>query len=172
MVILATQNGVDDECFEPGVPQSTSFGRSRIDICCRKGDFAGIVQYAFAELVWRIVEVILDDFDGDLNQLKSLLETHRAQEFARCDTKNIGGNPGCCLRRVIPTNERGDTGLRHHAHGGASARRHVFVPGEIALEPRQSGARHVSRNIAQPGQRLLLGHGLAHGVLPGGMASP
>ena len=163
-VVLAGQDAVDDERFEACVPQTAGLGGAGVDVGGGEGDLARVQQDRLAQRLVVVFDALLDDLDRHADQLQRLLQAHRAQQLARGGAEHVGGDPRDRLGVVEPRDERGDAVLRHQPDGAAPARRHVAVPRQRVVEPFQRRRRQLTRERAQPGERLRLRAGSHAGV--------
>src|SRR5690606_14360777 len=129
-VVLTREDGVDDERLETCIPQAASFCRPCIDVSSSECDLTRIEQDRLAQLVAVALDALLDHLDRHADELKRLLQAHRAQQFAWGRTEHIRRYPRSRLGVVEPRDKRGDAGLRDESYGAAAPRRHLPIPRE------------------------------------------
>ena len=97
---------VDDERFEPRVPETARLGGAGVDVGGGEGDLARVEQDRLAQGLVVVLDALLDDLDGDADELERLLQADRAQQLARGRAEDVGGDPRGRLRVVEPGDER------------------------------------------------------------------
>ena len=156
-VVFAAEDAVNDERLQPGIPQASGLGRAGIDVCGGKGDLTGVQQNRLAQHVIPGANARFDDLHGEPDQLQRLGERDRAQQLAGGSAEDVSGNPRCGFGVLEPADKRADARLRDHADRRASAGRHLSVPRQRVVQPFQRRRGQLTRNGAQPSERLRLG---------------
>ena len=72
LVGLAGEDRVDDQRFEPRIPEPARLGGARVDVRRGEGDLAGVQQDRLAQVVALADEALLGDLHGDADELQRL----------------------------------------------------------------------------------------------------
>ena len=173
LVGLGAQHRVDDQGLEPGVPGAAHLGGAGVDLGGGERDLAGVAEHGGADLggvggVEQLVDVRLDDLDGEPDQVDGLLEVDHAGQGARCDAEDRGHHLGAArggpvAGLAVPVDEPADAGLHDHADPGAVLGAQVAEPRHVLLHPGHRGrAQRAGRPLEGVGGPLVgrprLGH--------------
>ena len=164
---LAAHEGVDDQGLQPGVPGAAVLGEAGVDVRGGEGDLAaeledGDVQRVLVAGLGDRGDVVLEDVDGDLDQVDGLLEGDRPAPArgARRRTPRRSAAAACpgsrhhstseampfCATRV--TQERRSAGMARNQGSSSSIR----ATARVASAPDDRSSR---RSVASVGGRLL-----------------
>src|SRR3954449_13625075 len=159
--------GVDHERLQPGVPRAAVLGVARVDVRRGERDLTAELHDREVQRLLVVglgdgVDVVLDDVDGDLDQVDRLLQGDRADQLTGRGTEDLTGQPGRSAGVAAPLDERRHAGLGHERDPRPLVGGHVAEPGQLLVHAGDGLGGQRPRRTLQPPEGCLGRRAMAH----------